>query len=447
MKKIFALATVLLSSAFFCLNAQETWSLDKCIEYAKEHNIQLRKQILNAEIRKNNNAQSKLDMLPNLSATASHTFSYGRTVSYTTNTYVDRNEQGSRFSLRSDMTLFNGFQKLNNLKKSKLDLQASLQDVEKGKEDLALNITSLYLNVLFKQELLQVAKEQLKITNLQIERTSLLVEAGTLPKGTLMEQKAQAAREEVTVVTAQNDLDLALLDLAQILDLESPENFNVEVPQLPVINANKSIIDPNSVYINALEFRPEIKAAKFRLQSSEKAVSIALGQRSPSVSLEGSWSTRYSNSLPDPVRELKEMRFSDQLKNNENKYFGFGINIPIFSRGTITRNISNARVQTMQSKLDLENSSNMLRKEVQQAHANAIASMKKYFSSDMAVSSTEEAFRYTQEKFNLGLVNSVDYNEAKNNLLKAKSNLLQAKYEYIFRTKILDFYNGVAISL
>ena len=328
--------------------------------------------------------------------------------------------------------------------------------MEKAKEDLALNITSSYLNILFNKELLQVAQEKLKVTKLQIKRTEVLVEAGTHPKGTLMEQTAQAAREELEVVNTSNNLDLALLDLVQLLDLENPAVFDIETPELPVLNATRSMVDPESVFINALEFRPEMKAAKFRLQSSEKGLVIAKGQRAPSLSMSGYWGSSYNDrqaeidgydefGQPNIIRH--EMKLRDQLKLFERKSFGFNLNIPIFNGGTVNRNISNAKININRYKLNMENSKNILRKEIQQAHANAKAAMNKYFSSETAVSSTEEAFRYTEEKFNLGLVNSVDYNQEKNNLFEAKSNLLQAKYDYIFRTKILDFYNGIEIKL
>jgi len=248
---------------------------------------------------------------------------------------------------------------------------------------------------------------------------------------------------------------LAILNLAQLLDLENTSDFDISSPDLPVLNASRSMLSPESVFINALEFRPEMKAAKLRLESSEKGLIIAKGQRTPTLSMSGYWGSSYSKDFPEFGLDAngvstiirQEMRLGDQLSNRENKAFGFNLSIPIFNGGVANRNISNAKVNIARSKLNMQNSKNALRKEIEQAYANALAAMKKYFSSESAVSSTEEAFRYTEEKFNLGLVNSVDYNQEKNNLFGAKSNLLQAKYEYIFRTKILDFYNGIKIKL
>jgi outer membrane protein len=453
MKKLL-LPLIAIAFTLSAANAQEKWSLDKCINYAKEHNIDLQLRKLDAEIQANNTEQSKFDLLPSLNGSTNYNFSYGRTLR-ADNTYGDINTQSGSLGISADVTLFSGFQKYNSIKQNQLDLKASLQDVEKAKEDLALNITSSYLNILFNKELLQVAEEKLKVTKLQIKRTEALVEAGTLPKGTLMEQNAQAAREELEVVNSSNNLDLALLDLVQLLDLENPADFDISIPELPVLNATRSMVDPESVFINALEFRPEMKAARYRLESSEKGLVIAKGQRVPRLSMSGYWGSSYSKDFPEygldvngaPIIIRDEMKLSDQLSNRENKAFGFNLSIPIFNGGQVNRNIANAKVNIDRNKLYMENSKNALRKEIQQAHANARAAMNKYFSSETAVSSTEEAFRYTEEKFNLGLVNSVDYNQEKNNLFQAKSNLLQAKYEYIFRTKILDFYNGIEIKL
>ena len=264
MKNIFLI--ILLFSVGLSVQAQDKWDLKKCVDYAKEHNIALQLKKLDADVQANNTKQSKFDLLPTLNGRTEYGFNYGRTLN-SFNTYSNQNNESGSLSLSSNLTLFEGFKKRNTLKQNELDLKASLQDVEKAKEDLALNITSYYLDILFKKELLQIAKEQLKVTQLQIERTSVLVEAGTLPKGTLMEQKAQAAQEDLTVVSSQNNLDLSLLDLAQLLDLEKIAGFDISIPQLPVVNAIQSMIDPEYVFVNSLKARPGIKAANLRLES------------------------------------------------------------------------------------------------------------------------------------------------------------------------------------
>lgn len=440
MKKISLI--LLLFSLSFSLIAQEKWDLKKCVDYAKEHNIALRIKKLDAEVRENNAKQAKYSLLPNLNASSGFNRNWGRSENRETGTYTDINSKNVNAAVRSSVSLFEGFLKRNTIKQAKIELQAYLEDIEKTSNDISLRIASYYLDILFKKELLQVAKDQLDITKLQIERTEALVEAGTLPKGTLMEQRAQAAQEEVTVVTSENDLTLSLLNLAQLLDLKSTDSFDIEIPVLPVLNSGRSLLNPDAVYSIALNSLPEIKAANLRVESTEKGLSLAKSGLMPSLTLDAGWSTEYQK-----LDDFPAASFGDQFKDRVNKYAGLSLSIPIFNGGTVNRNISNAKIDIDRSRLNLENTKNILRKEIQQAHANALAAMKKYFSSETAVSSSEEAFRYTEEKFNLGLVNSVEYNQAKNNLLKAKSNLLQAKYDYIFRTKIIDFYNGVEISL
>jgi len=440
MKNIFLI--ILVFSIGFGVQAQEKWDLKKCVDYAKEHNISLQLKKLDAKIKENDAKQTKYSLLPDLNASSNLNRNWGRAENRETGTFTDVNSKYVSVAVRSSVSLFEGFQKINSIKQANIDLQAYLEDIEKTSNDISLRIASYYLDILFKKELLQVAKDQLKITQLQIERTEVLVEAGTLPKGTLMEQKAQAAQEDLTVVTSENDLILSLLDLAQLLDLSSTDAFDIEMPILPILDSGRSLLNPNSVYDIALISLPEIKAANLRLESTEKGLSLARSGLMPSLSLNGGWSTEYQKLDGFPT-----VSFRDQFKDRVNKFVGLSLSVPIFNKGINRRNISNAKVNIDRSRLNLENTKNILRKEIQQAHANALAAMKKYFSSETAVFSTEEAFRYTEEKFNLGLVNSVDYNQAKNNLLTSKSNLLQAKYEYIFRTKIIDFYNGVEISL
>jgi len=440
MNKTFLIFSICILSAFSSSFAQEQWSLEKCISYAKENNISIKSQKLNVDIEKTNAKQAKLELLPSLNAQVGHNFSFGRSTSYN-NVTNSGDQQSSNFSLSSNVSLFEGFQKWNSIKQAEINLKASLKDLDKAENDISLNITSYYLDILFKKELLKIAQEQIIITELQINRSKELVKAGTIPKGSLLEQEAQIAREKLDIINSENNLDLAKLGLAQLLDLESSKDFDIEAPHLPVINANRSLVDQETVFINALQSQPEIESSQLRLESQQLGFNIAKGQRLPSLSLGGSWSSGYYSTLKDV------MSFKDQLESNESKGIGFTLRIPIFNKGQVNRNISISRIQISKAKLELQNSKNNLRKEVQQAHANAIAAMKQYFSSISALTSTEEAFRYTEEKFNLGVINSLEYNQSKTNLIKVQSEILQSKYNYLFRTKILDFYNGVPIKL
>ncbi|PTN10436.1 outer membrane protein [Mangrovibacterium marinum] len=420
------------------LKAQQNWNLQQCIDYALENNIQVKQQQINADYYANEFKQAKNNRLPSLSSSLSNSFSYGRSLQ-SDGTYDNFNSNATQLGLNASIPLWRGFQIGNSVQRANFSMQARLQDLQKAKDDLKLNIAAAYLEILLDDELIQVARDQMAVTTQQVERTKQLVDAGSLAKGSLLEIEAQLANEELNLVQAENSQQLAYLNLYQMLELSATESFKVEKPLLPVVSANNSLINSMEVFRNAVNFRPEVKSAEFDLQASQKSVSIAKGQFYPSLSLGGSYSNWYNNKYA--------LDFNDQIKNNESYGFGLSMNIPIFSKLQVRTDVNNAKLEVLTKELDVQAVKNNLRKEIEQAYTNAVAALKKYMASNKAVESMQEAFRYTEEKFNVGMVTSVEYNQAKNNLTKAQSDLAQAKYDYIFRTKILDFYNGIPISL
>ena len=438
------LAAVIMLLAFTSARAQESWSLQKCIDYALQNNIQIKQQGLNSDYYSNQLGQAKNNRLPNLNAGFQNNWNFGRTTG-SDNTYLNINSNSTSGSLSTNVTLWNGFTLTNAIKVADMDLRASLEDMQKAKNDIMLNIAASYLEILFADELLTVSGELLKITQLQIDRTGKLVEAGSLAKGSLLEIESQYAREELNVVNAQNRLTLAYLGLYQLLELPSTESFTIEKPVLPEIGANMSLLNSMDVFKNAVQLQPVVKSAEFKLESARSQLSIAKGNLLPSLSFGGNYYNFYNNKYTD--FQGNKILFNDQLKSNERYGFGFTLNIPVFNRFQAKNGVSNAQIQLENSELQLQNTKNLLRKDIEQAYTNALASFKRYVANQKAVVSSKEAFRYTEEKFNVGMINSVEYNQSKNNLSSAESDLLQAKYEYIFRTKILDFYNGTPIEL
>jgi outer membrane protein len=450
MKRIYSLiAAVILLVVTTSAQAQESWSLQKCIDYALKNNIQIKQQVLNSEYYSNQLGQAKNNRLPNLNAGLQNNMSFGRTVG-ADNTYLDINSNSTSGSLSSNIMLWSGFTLKNSVKMADMNLRATLEDMQKAKDDMMLNIAASYLEILFADELVTVAAELQKITQLQIDRTGKLVDAGSLAKGSLLEIEAQFAREELNVVNAQNRLQLAYLGLYQLLELPSTESFKIEKPILPEIGANMSLMNTMDVFKNAVQIRPAVKGAEFKLESARTQLLIAKGNLMPSLSFGANYYNFYNNKYkyPDPPYGTGgKIVFGDQLKSNERYGFGFTLNIPIFNRYQAQTGVSNSQIQVEDTELQLQSTKNLLRKDIEQAYTNAIAAFKRYVANQKAVISSKEAFRYTEEKFNVGMINSVEYNQSKNNLSTAQSDLLQAKYEYIFRTKILDFYNGKAIEL
>lgn len=444
MKNLFTLIFgILLLSSGYSGVAQETWSLQKCVEYAMENNIQIKRQGLNTEYSQNQVDQAKSDRLPNLNAGASNNFSFGRSLNIQ-NTYENRNATQLSGYISSNLTLFNGFILKNTIDQRELDLQATIQDLQKAKDDITLNIAASYLEILFAQEQVAVSQAQTEVTQQQINRTKQLVDAGSAARGALLEIEAQLAREELQVVNDQNRLQLAYLNLYQLLELPIEKSFKIEKPVLPEINANVTMANSFDVFKNSVKVRPEIKAAQLRVESARRQLEIAKGNRYPTLSFGANYNNQYYKILNSSFDQLS---FNKQLRSNGRYGFGFNLNIPIFNRFQVKNGISNSRLQILDYEYQLQTARNVLQKDIEQAYTNALAALNRYVSSEKAVKSTQEAFRYTEEKFNVGMVNSLEYNQSKNNLTAAQSELIQAKYEYIFRAKILDFYNGLPIKL
>jgi outer membrane protein len=420
------------------------WSLQQCVDYALENNIQIKQQVLGTDYQQNQVNQAKSDRLPNLNAQLGNNYSFGRSLTYE-NTYENVNSTSVSGFLGTNVTLFNGFILKNTIEQRELDLQATIQDLQKAKDDIILAIAASYLEILFAEELELVTEANIEVTQQQIDRTRQLVDAGSVARGALLEIEAQLAREELQLVNDQNRVQLAYLTLYQLLELPIAESFTIEKPALPEIKANVTMANSFDVYKNALNVRPEIRAAQLRVKSMQKQLDIAKGAQYPDLSLGANYYNNYNDNYKGFDGEV--ISFSDQLKNNERMGFGFTLNIPVFNRNMIKNNISNAKLQVIDYEYRLQSSANVLRKDIEQAYTNALAALNRFISSEKAVRSMEEAFRYTEEKFNVGMVNTVEYNQSKNNLTAAQSDLLQSKYEYIFRTKILDFYNGVPIEL
>jgi len=445
MKHLFVLILgVIFMASGFTANAQNVWSLQKCIDYALENNIQIKQQQLNTQFYENQVNQAKSNRLPNLNAQIGNDNSFGRSLTYD-NTYKNVNSSSISGGANTSFTIFDGFNLSNTIDKQELDFQATLKDMQKAKDDMMLNIAGMYLQILFAEELVLVDEAQMEVTKQQIERTQQLVDAGSLAKGALLEIVAQLAREELQLVNDKNNMQLNYLGLYQMLELPIAESFTIEKPVLPEIRANLSMANSIDVFNNALNVRSEIQAAQLRVKSAEKDLEIARGNYYPSLTFSANYYNLYNNKYTDIKGD--KIEFGNQLKNNARSSLGVTMGIPIFNRFQVKNGISNAELQIQDYQYRLQTTSNTLRKEIEQAYTNALASLNRYMSSEKAVESMEEAFRYVEEKFNVGMVNTVDYNLQKNQLTVAQSQLLQAKYEYIFRTKILDFYNGIPIEL
>ena len=455
MKKILLFIITFFLASLGSIHPQEkVWSLEECIKYAIDNNIQIKQQVLQTHLQENSLEQSKFTLLPTLNGQASHNYSFNRTLDQTTYQYVDQNGQSNQFYIGGSLNLFNGLQNYNTIRKNKYQLLASELDLQSIKDNISLSIALAYLQILLNNELVTTTGNQLQITNQQIDRTKKMFDAGSVAKGSLLQIEAQAASEELQLINLKNQLDISYLNLTQMLELQSPEGFKVLIPEIS-IDTNIAITGSvNDIFTQAQGLRPEIKSAELNLTVSELDLKIARGGRSPRLSMNHSMGTMYSNIRQkiigiDPVSGpvYGEYPFSEQFNDNMNYGVGFSLTLPILNGWQVNTNISNSRLNIENSRYTLENEKKQLYKNIQQSYADAVAALKKYSASMKALTSMEESFRYTEQKFNVGMVTPVDYNAAKTQLLNTQSDMAQAKYEFIFKTKVLDFYKGLPLNL
>lgn len=448
--------TGLLSSQGLIFSQQKVWSLEDCIKYAIDNNIQIKQQDIQTKYQENTLDLAKLKLLPSINGSATHNYSFGRALDQTTYQYTDQQKvQSNNFYIGGSLNLFSGLQNYNTIKKNEYELLAGEQDLQNIKDNIALSVALDYLQILLNKELVVATENQLQITKQQIEKSRKLVDAGSVAKGNLLQIEAQAAQEELQFINIKNQLDISYLNISQLLELETPEGFEIITPGISIDTNGVISGNIDEIFAAAQGTRPEVKSSELKLTASEYDMKIALGGRSPRLTMNHSFSTGYSDIRKkllglDPVTTeavYGKYSFADQVNDNISYGIGFSLNIPILNGWQVTKNIANSKLGVESNRYTLEGVKKQLYKSIQQAYTDAIAALKKYNASIKAVSSTEESFRYTEQKFNVGMVTPVDYNAGKTQLLKVQSDMSQAKYEFIFKTKVLDFYKGIPLNL
>lgn len=452
----------------------KVWGLEDCISYALENNIQVQQSEISQQISQQDVKASKYNLLPDLNGFASHGWNFGQSIDPFTNQFATTRVRNNSFSLSTNFTIFNGFRKYNTIKRNNAQLKAAGYDLERMKNDISLNVANAYLRILFNKEVVKNANNQLNVTQIQIDRISKQVEAGSLPEGALKDIEAQKSTEELQKVNAENDLRLSKINLAQLLRLENVEEFEVGSPDLSSFQEVSRLISTSALYATALEVMPQVKSAEYNLYSAEKSTAIARSAYYPSLSFRGSLGSGFSgnnrefagnsDTLILPTGDFTEIgnesvlretfipifddkSFGDQLGDNFNRSISFSLSIPLFNGMTSRTNVQRAKLQFRNAELALENVKIQLRQDIETAHNDAVAALKRYQAAEKSVSALEISFKYIEKRFNVGLINSFEFNNEKNRLNNARSELLQAKYNYIFSTKVLDFYQGKALTL
>jgi outer membrane protein len=410
------------------------WGLQECCDYAVSHNISIRQQENQRLQQEVQLSTARNQRLPDLSGSVGQNFSFGRGLT-ANNTYSNTNTSSTSFSLGTSVPLFTGFQIPNQIKLSQLNLEAATQDLEKAKNDIRMQVAQAYVQILYNQEILRVARRQVSIDSMQVVRIQAMVNNGKASGAELSQQKATMASSLLTATQADNNLSLSVLNLAQLLELPTHEGFEIRVPETVAVEKTK--VSPDVVYAEALGIKPEIASQQLRLRAADYNIRIAKAGYLPTLTLNGGLGTNYytaSSMTADP--------FSTQIKNNFSQYIGLSLNVPIFNRFQTRNSVRTAMIEQQNQQLQLDNAKKTLYKEIQQVCLNTSSAQAKFESSKMAVQSSEDAFTLMQAKYENGKANITEFNESKNNYLRAESDCVQAQYELLYQKSLLMFYRG-----
>jgi len=460
-------------------------SLQESIDRAIKNNINVRQtelQVLGSQVAL---TQSKADFAPSLNANTSVSYSVGRTINQFSNEYVDQPVQQQNMGLTTNLPLFTGLQRLNTLKQNRVDLQGNQYNLEASKDQVTLNVIQAYTQILFNLELLETAELQRRTSELQLQRTEKLVEAGSLPVANRLQLEAQLASDELNVVNAENDLELARLNLKQLMQLPESQAIEIVIPQLP--DPSLDILPPSAaaVYEDAVQQWAGIQGTALQVESARYGLAIAKGGYYPSISLSAGIFSQYSSIAPDQIpragtdnitrviptgdflevpgglipdvpdgtripvfterqipTEFTENTYLNQLDFNLRRFVSIDMRIPIFNNWQVRSGVANARLNLESARLEEINQRNQLRQTIEQVYLDAKVAAKSYAANLRRVASLDEAFRNTETRYRVGAIDAVDFNQAQNELNQAESDLIRAKYNYIFSLKVLDFYQG-----
>lgn len=434
---IFTLSFILASLA---ASAQQSggWTLRQCIDYALENNITVKQQDVTRRQNEVQLSTAKNSRLPDLNASASQNWSFGRGLT-SENTYSNRNTSSTSLSLGTTVPLFTGFRIPRTIELNKLNLEAATADLGKARDDISVQVAQAYVQILYNIELRDVAQRQIDIDSMQVERLREMYRTGKASGVEVAQQEATLAQSRLTLTQANNDYRISLLTLAQLLELPSPEGFTIVRPDIAALTVDEAaaLPLPDEIFQEAIAFKPEVKAETLRLKSTEMSIKIAQSALWPTLSLSAGLGSNYYK-----TNGFDTESFGRQMRNNFSQYIGLSLNIPIFNRFETRNSIRSARLDRESQQLRLDDVKKTLYKEIQQAYYNAVAARAQYASSTEATASNKAAFDLMSAKYEYGKANITEFNESKNNWLKAESDLARAKYEYMYDTSLLDFYRG-----
>lgn len=434
--KRFILITLLVATVFSA-QAQKVWTLDECINYALENNLDLRKIQLARQQAEYQWKISKNAWLPTLSANAGEYFGFGQSPSYT-GVYVSDNSSSASFGANLSMPLFQGLNLYNTAKADAFNLQAAEMDEEAAKLNLMINVMGFYMQVLYNKESVEIARKQVELSSDQLQKTQQLYESGRVAEADVYEGRAQLASDQSVLTQAETDLALSLLTLTQVLEIEDFEGFEISEPEAYFANQERVLSTPQSTIDIALLNQPSMEAARLRVQKSQYELKATKAAWYPSLDFFAGYSNGLYHYFSDNYPNTPA---SEQLKRNSRAQLGVSLNIPIFNGMKTKYRVKMSELSINDRQLELENTAKTLRKEIQQAYGNAKAAEQKKAAAENSLEASRVAYEYANAGYDMGKKTLLELNESKIRYVKAESDLLQARYEYLYRCKIIDFYN------
>ncbi|MFN7117234.1 MAG: TolC family protein [Saprospiraceae bacterium] len=455
------------------LRAQETWSLEQCIRYARQNSLSVRQAQNTIQLNQLTLKQNQYNRIPTLNASVSYGYNFGRTIDPTTNSFINQENGSSQLQVSSGVTLFGGNQINNSIKQSKIDVQASELNAASTANDLGLNVATAYLNILLGEEQLATARQQLALSQTQLEQTNRLIQAGSRPEVDRYDILAQIARNEQSIIQAENTIANAYLNLKQLMNVDQNLDIRIQRPEVNVPALDPDQFSLNEIYTTALGSQPQIRANDLNIESAQMGVAVARGALLPTVSLFGNLSSFYSTQnkrvtgyndirnpetvfingqpvvveFPGQIPLFDNNPYFDQINQNFGQGIGVSLNIPILNNFRSRLGVERAQVTVLNAEVTSQQTRQQLKTNIQSAIANARAAKRSYEAAQRSVEANQIAFQNAQRRFDLGAVNSLEYTTARNNLDQAQISLIQAKYQYVFNVKQVEFYLGQELKL
>ncbi len=420
--------------------SQQKWTLKECVDEALKKNISIQQNRLSLELAKKDVEITKGNFLPNLNASTGGNLNFGTGFDPVSQNRVNTTFFGGSVGLSSGITVFNGYRNTNTYKQAQLGVETSMLDLKKIENDISLFVVNGYLNILFAKENLSAAKVQYEISKKQIEAAESRFKSGVIPKGDLLNTQSTAATNLQTVISQENALDLALLNLAQLLQV-SVNGFDVSPINVGTPSANLFYKNSSTVYNKSLDRMPEIARAKLAIESADLGIEITKSAFLPSVSASASLSSNYGFNLKPPAGFSNET-FSNQLSDNLGYGLGFNVSIPIFNRFQTRNRVAQSVINKQISETRLESEKLSLKQTIEQSFLDVRTALKTFEAAKISLEAQKEAFKNAQERYNYGAMTQFDFDQVRTRLVNAEAALIRSKYDYVFKTKVLQFYGG-----